>query len=84
MTPLEMIRSTPASGSGIASISASRSSTLGRPASCTARAVRSSISGRKSSAITLPVGPVRCAARIVSIPPPQPRSRMVSPGWMSA
>jgi hypothetical protein len=46
--------------------------------------VRSSISGRKSRAITVPVGPVRRAARIVSMPPPHPRSRIVSPFSMVA
>lgn len=42
---------------------------LSSPASLAARRVRSSISGRKSSPITVPSGPVRRAAMMVSIPP---------------
>ena len=79
-----MIRSTLSSGSGMASSSPSDGSTLDRPASDAAFGVRVSISGRKSSAITRPAGPVRCAAKMVSMPPPHPRSSTASPDRMVA
>jgi hypothetical protein len=52
-----MIKSTQLSGSGMASISPYEVSILSMLASCAARVVRSSISGRKSRPITFPGGP---------------------------
>src|SRR4051812_42062134 len=37
-----------------------------------------------SSPYAFPVGPTRFAERSTSIPPPEPRSRTVSPSWRSA
>ena len=83
MTQLEMTTSTLASGSGTASISPFRNSTLPTPASAAFRRARSSISSVMSRPIARPAGPTRRAESSTSIPPPEPRSSTVSPGRRS-
>src|SRR4029079_11888008 len=76
--------STELSGSGIDSISPLRNSTFVAPASAAFRRARASISSVMSRPNAFPDGPRRCADRRTSIPPPEPRSRTVSPGLSCA
>ena len=61
-----------------------RNSTLVTPALALFFIARSSISSVMSSPYALPVGPTLLADSSTSIPPPDPRSRTVSPGLSSA
>src|SRR5271157_5334645 len=84
MTQLEIITSTELSDRGIFSISPLRNSTFSTPALRWFSRARASISSVMSSPYALPVGPTRCAESSTSMPPPEPRSRTVSPGLSSA
>ena len=84
MTQLLIAMSTEASGSGIASISPLTKTALSTPACAALRRASVSISSVMSSPYAVPPGPTRRAARRTSIPPPDPRSRTVSPGRRSA
>src|SRR6476661_3457308 len=84
MTQLEMITSTESAGSGISSISPRRNSTLVTPDFFWFSRASASMSSVMSRPYALPVGPTRRAESSTSIPPPEPRSRTVSPGLSSA
>src|SRR5215831_15294915 len=84
MTQFEMMTSTELSGSGMASISPLRNSTLSTPAFRWFSRARASISSVMSRPYALPVGPTRLADSNTSIPPPDPRSSTVSPARSSA
>ncbi len=84
MTQLEMITSTDASGSGIASISPLRNSTFATPALLWFSRASDSISSVMSIPYANPVGPTRLADSSTSMPPPEPRSRTTSPSRSSA
>src|SRR5450755_1926734 len=79
ITQLEMITSTELSGSGIASMWPCRNSTLAAPALAALARARLSISSVMSRPYAFPAGPTRRADRSTSMPPPEPRSRTVSP-----
>src|ERR1019366_5814668 len=84
ITQLEMITSTELSGSGIASMWPCRNSTLAAPARAALARARLSISSVMSRPYAFPAGPTRRAGSSTSIPPPEPRSRTVSPSRRSA
>ena len=84
MTQLLMTTSTSASRTGRASIVPFRNSTLMMPASRAFASARSSISSVMSTPMARPASPTRRAERSTSMPPPDPRSRTVSPGRSSA
>jgi hypothetical protein len=84
-TPLEMATSTDSSGSGMSSISPRRNSVQPpTPAWAAWPRARSHISSRTSSPMARPWGPTLLAARMVSMPPPEPTSRTAWPGWNRA
>src|SRR5438045_1613673 len=84
ITQLEMITSTDSSGSGMFSISPFRNSAFSTPAFLWFSLARPSMSSVISSPYALPDGPTRWADSSTSIPPPEPRSRTVSPAFNSA
>src|SRR5712692_4103458 len=84
ITQFEMITSTELSGSGICSISPLRNSAFSTPALRWFSRARASISSVMSSPYAFPRGPTRRAERSTSMPPPDPRSSTVSPGFNSA
>ena len=84
ITQLEMITSTVWSGSGIDSMWPLRNSTLRAPALAALSRAMLSISSVMSRPYALPAGPTRRADSSTSMPPPEPRSSTVSPGWRSA
>src|SRR5437867_4026365 len=84
ITQFEMSTSTEASGRGMLSISPLRNSTFVTPALRWFSRARASISSVMSSPYAFPVGPTRLAESRTSMPPPEPRSRTVSPSRSSA
>ena len=84
MTQLEMTTSKESLGRGMDSISPLTNSTLATPRAAWFLRASSSISGVMSSPVTRPASPTCCAARKQSMPPPEPRSSTLSPGWSPA
>src|SRR5207302_3522929 len=72
------------SGSGICSISPFRNSALVSPLLRLFSSASASISSVMSRPYALPAGPTRRADSSTSMPPPDPRSSTVSPGFNSA
>src|ERR1700683_2656050 len=79
MTQFEMMTSTELSGRGMFSISPFRNSTFATPACFWFSRASASISSVISRPYAFPVGPTRRAESSTSMPPPEPRSRTVSP-----
>src|SRR6476469_2553561 len=84
MTQFEMMTSTELAGSGMDSIVPLRNSTLVAPAFFWFSRASASISSVMSRPYALPVGPTRFADSNTSIPPPDPRSSTVWPGFNAA
>src|SRR6266540_3190134 len=84
ITQFEMMTSTELSGSGMCSISPFRNFTLVKPLLRRLSSASASISSVMSRPYALPVGPTRFAESNTSMPPPEPRSSTVSPGFNSA
>ena len=84
ITQFEITTSTELSGNGMFSISPLRNSTFSTPAFRWFSWASASISSVMSRPYALPVGPTRLAERRTSMPPPEPRSRTISPGFSLA
>jgi len=82
--PLTIATSIESSGRGRHSASARQNIAFAAPALAWPSRARRSITSLKSTPITLPPDPVRCAAISESIPAPQPGSRTVEPLGISA
>ena len=83
-TQFEMITSTVFDGNGIDSMLPRRNSTLVAPARALFSLASASISSVMSRPYALPAGPTRRADSSTSMPPPEPRSSTISPGFRSA
>src|SRR6266852_8039627 len=81
ITQFEIITSTELSGNGICSISPLKNSTFSAPALRLFSLASASISSVISNPYALPVGPTRFAESKTSMPPPEPRSSTISPGF---
>ena len=84
ITQFEMITSTVLSGSGIASISPFKNSTFSRSGLALVFARQRKHLVGHIEAVGLSRGPTRRADKSTSMPPPDPRSSTVSPGFNSA
>ena len=84
ITQFEMITSTALSGRGMCSISPLRNSTFSIPDFLWFSLASASISSVISRPYALPVGPTRRADSRTSMPPPEPKSNTISPGFRVA